>query len=302
MNPDARYVINFFNKSLEILKNFKEEFKAGRILKSEVEFASEIQRHVLKKNTVVIPSMDVVANTKSATEVGGDSFDIIEQGHNYYIYIGDVTGHGVAAGFVMMIVNALISGFSKIVENSADILARTNEIVKPRVKSNILMTLLMIRWDEEKQKMYITGAGHEYLIIYKAAEKRAFKIKSGGVALGMTKNISKILKEIEISIAKDDIIILYTDGITEARNGKHESDMMLGMDRFMEIIEHTPIETAQGVFNNITIELSRFMGYGYRQFDDITLIVMHNKGNSIIENNVSPEIAPQFITEWNWRE
>ncbi|OIP53032.1 hypothetical protein AUK10_03035 [Candidatus Gracilibacteria bacterium CG2_30_37_12] len=302
MNPDARYVINFFNKSLEILKNFKEEFKAGRILKSEVEFASEIQRHVLKKNTVVIPSMDVVANTKSATEVGGDSFDIIEQGHNYYIYIGDVTGHGVAAGFVMMIVNALISGFSKIVENSADILARTNEIVKPRVKSNILMTLLMIRWDEEKQKMYITGAGHEYLIIYKAAEKRAFKIKSGGVALGMTKNISKILKEIEISIAKDDIIILYTDGITEARNGKHESDMMLGMDRFMEIIEHTPIKTAQGVFNNITIELSRFMGYGYRQFDDITLIVMHNKGNSIIENNVSPEIAPQFITEWNWRE
>jgi hypothetical protein len=70
MNPDARYVINFFNKSLEILKNFKEEFKAGRILKSEVEFASEIQRHVLKKNTIIIPSMDIVANTKSATEVG----------------------------------------------------------------------------------------------------------------------------------------------------------------------------------------------------------------------------------------
>jgi sigma-B regulation protein RsbU (phosphoserine phosphatase) len=148
MNPDVRFVINFFNKSLEILKNFKEEFKAGRMLKSEVEFASEIQRHVLKKRTVVIPSIDIVADTKSATEVGGDSYDIIEQGDNYYIYIGDVTGHGVAAGFVMMIVNALISGFSKIVEDSADILAKTNDIVKPRVKSNMLMTLLMIRWNE----------------------------------------------------------------------------------------------------------------------------------------------------------
>lgn len=59
-----------------------------------------------------------------------------------------MTGHGVASGFVMMIVNALISGFSKIIESSADILAKTNEIVKPRVKSNMLMTLLMIRWNE----------------------------------------------------------------------------------------------------------------------------------------------------------
>ncbi len=301
MNPDVRFVINFFNKSLEILKNFKEEFKAGRILKSEVEFASEIQRHVLKKPTIVVPSIDIVTDTKSATEVGGDSYDIIQQGDNYYIYIGDVTGHGVAAGFVMMIVNALISGFSKIVENSADILARTNEIVKPRVKSNMLMTLLMIRWNEKEKKMYMTGAWHEYLIVYKASQKKAFKLKSWWVALGMTKNISKILKETQIAVEKDDLIVLYTDGITEARNGKNESDMMLGIDRLMEIIETTPMKTAQGIFNNITIELSKFMGYGHRQFDDITLIAMHYKGDRVIENNVSPEISTQFITEWNWQ-
>ncbi|MDD2891902.1 MAG: SpoIIE family protein phosphatase [Candidatus Gracilibacteria bacterium] len=301
LNPDVRFVTNFFNKSLEILKNFKEEFKAGRILKSEVEFASEIQRHVLKKRTVVIPSIDIVADTKSATEVGGDSYDIIEQGDNYYIYIGDVTGHGVASGFVMMIVNALISGFSKIIESSAEILAKTNEIVKPRVKSNILMTLLMIRWNEKEKKMYMTGAGHEYLIVYKASKNKAFKIKSGGVALGMTKNISKILKETQIAVEKDDIVVLYTDGITEARNGKNESDMMLGIDRLVEIIETTPIKTAQGIFNNITIELSKFMGYGHKQFDDITLISMHYRGDKIIENDVSPDISTEFITEWNWQ-
>ncbi|NCP77381.1 serine/threonine-protein phosphatase [bacterium] len=225
---------------------------------------------------------------------------MIEQGNNYYIYIGDVTGHGVASGFVMMIVNALISGFSKLVESSADILAKTNEIVKPRVKSNILMTLLMIRWNEQEKKMYMTGAGHEYLIVYKASKKKAFKIKSGGVALGMTKNISKILKETQIAVEKDDIVILYTDGITEARNGKLESDMMLGIDRLIEIIEATPTKTAQGIFNNITIELSRFMGYGHRQFDDITLITMHYKGDKVIENDVAPEISTEFITEWNW--
>lgn len=117
----------------------------------------------------------------------------------------------------------------------------------------------------------------------------------------MTKDVSKILKEIQISAEVGDIVVLYTDGITESRNGKNESDMMLGMDRFIEIIEKAPIKTAQGVFNNITIELSKFMGYGHRQFDDITLICMHYKGDKPIENNVSPEIGSQFITEWNWR-
>lgn len=78
----------------------------------------------------------------------------------------------------MMMVNALISGFSKMIENSADILVRTNEILKPRVKSNMLMTLLMVRWNERDKKLYMTGSGHEYLLIYKKAQNRVFTVKS----------------------------------------------------------------------------------------------------------------------------
>lgn len=95
--PDLTYIIGFFNRSFEILWNFKEEFKAGRVLRSEVELAADIQKHVLKKTDVRAGSLDIVANTKSATEVGGDSYDIIERGNNRYIYLGDVTGHGVAS-------------------------------------------------------------------------------------------------------------------------------------------------------------------------------------------------------------
>lgn len=95
--PDLAYIISFFNRSFEILWNFKEEFKAGRVLRSEVELASEIQRNVLKKTDVRIGSLDIVGNTKPATEVGGDSYDIIPRGSNCYVYLGDVTGHGVAS-------------------------------------------------------------------------------------------------------------------------------------------------------------------------------------------------------------
>jgi sigma-B regulation protein RsbU (phosphoserine phosphatase) len=99
----------FFHRSLEILKNFKEEFQSGRVLRSEVELAADIQKNVLKKSPVHVPSLEIVADSKSATEVGGDSYDVLVQGDNVYMYIGDVTGHGVASGFVMMVVNALVS-------------------------------------------------------------------------------------------------------------------------------------------------------------------------------------------------
>ncbi len=90
------YVISFFVKSLQILKVFKQELRDGRKLRSEVEIASEIQKHVLTKTDVVVPSLEIALATVSASEVGGDSVDIIPgKDNNYYIYVGDVTGHGV---------------------------------------------------------------------------------------------------------------------------------------------------------------------------------------------------------------
>lgn len=299
-NPDVSYVGNFFHRSLEILKNFKEEFQSGRVLRSEVELASDIQKHVLKKNYPQISSLEIIADTKSATEVGGDSYDIINQGDNAYIYIGDVTGHGVASGFVMMMVNALISGFSKMLENSAEILARTNEILKPRVKSNMLMTLLMVRWNEKERKLYMTGAGHEYLLMYKKSQNKVYAVKSGGIALGMTRDISKILKEIQLAFEPGDCLILYTDGITESRNGNKESDMMFGVERLIRLIADAPSKTAVGLFKHITIELSRFMGYNHRQFDDITLIVIRYKGAGDSAVPEDRHLAKENITEWNW--
>jgi serine phosphatase RsbU (regulator of sigma subunit) len=122
----------------------------------------------------------------------------------------------------MMMVNALISGFSLTDTNGANILAKTNAILKPRVKQNMMMTCLLVRWNEAEKKLYMTGAGHEYLIIYKS-NGTIQKIKTGGVALGMVKDISKALREENIQIDIDDIIVLYTDGITEARlNSKQD--------------------------------------------------------------------------------
>lgn len=300
-NPSVQYIISFFNKSLEILKNFKEELMSGKELKSEVQLAAEIQKNALTKILPKIESIDIVANAKSATEVWWDSYDVIKQNDNYYIYLWDVTGHWVASGLVMMMVNALISGFSKMLINSDAIIAHTNEILKPRIPSNILMTLLMVRWNETEKKLFMTWAWHEYLIVYKATEWKAYKIKSWWVALGMTKNITNIVKELQVNIDKWDIVVLYSDWITEARNSNKEEWLMYWIDRLMDQIEKCWIKTAQWVYNTITIDLSRWMWYNHKQFDDITLMVMHYRWDDIIENDASPIIPEENITEWNWK-
>lgn len=302
LNKEMNFVIDFFVKSLEILKNFKDEIRSGRVLKGEVEIASELQRHILQKDTMIIPSLEIAMGAKAATEVWGDSYDLIQgKDHNYYIYLGDVTGHGVASGFVMMIVNSLIAGLSLYNDSSAEILASTNAILKPRIRKNMMMSAVMIRWNEKMRKLYYTGAGHEYILVYRKATDDIIKIKTGGVALGMVKDISKILTEKEIPFSVGDVIILYTDGISEARLRSEKNGMLFSVDRIIEAIEKVQIKTAENIFNSITIDLSAFMGYKHTQYDDISLIVARYQpewGDTV--QNAYEKIPEGAITEWNW--
>ena len=177
-NPHLNYVLLFFGKTLFTLKHIKSEFLHGKEIKSEVDLAGELQEKLLKKQIPEIPDLEIVGRSKPAGEIGGDSFDIILQWDNYYIYVGDATGHGVGAGFIMMMVNALVSGFSQVTQKWNHILALTNDIIKPRVKANLLMSMLLLRWNEKEKRMFMTGAGHEYLMIYKHKQKKCFRIRN----------------------------------------------------------------------------------------------------------------------------
>ena len=308
-NKHINYITSFFANTLNTLKNIKEEFLHGKEIKWEVELWKEIQWKSLNKNLIDVPSLNIVARTKPAWEIGWDSYDTIKSDDNYYIYVWDATGHWVWAWFIMMMVNALVSASSTMHIKWNEILSLTNKILKPRVKANLLMTLLLLRWNEKEKRMFMTWAGHEYLMIYKNKNKKCYKIKSGWVALWMIKEITKLVKEQEIEFEPGDIIVLYSDWITEAIN-KPERDwteQMFWEDRLVSTIENSPNiawwnhKTAISVFNNITIALSKFMGYKFNQLDDVTLTVIQYKDKNYNPNNdYSTEIPDDFITEWTW--
>jgi len=128
-NKDLDFVIKFFNNTLNTLKNIKEEFLHWKEIKWEVSLAKEIQWKTFTKKLKEIPSLNVVAKSKPAWEIWWDSYDIIQNNDNYYIYVWDATWHWVWAWLIMMMVNALVSGFSKVYEKWSDILIKTNEIL-----------------------------------------------------------------------------------------------------------------------------------------------------------------------------
>ncbi|MDD3302382.1 MAG: PP2C family protein-serine/threonine phosphatase [Candidatus Gracilibacteria bacterium] len=311
INPNITYINTFFIEFLNSFKNIKNDFLRGKVISSEVELAKEIQEKLLNKKITPPPSLNIVARSKPMGEIGGDSFDIIQNKDNYYIYIGDATGHGVGAGFIMVMVNALIEGMTKFFVSGGSVLVKTNEILKPRIKANLLMSTLLLRWNEVEKRLFMTGAGHEYLLIYKDKLQKCFKIKSGGLALGMMKNIEKLIKENEIKFEENDIVVLYSDGVTDAINSNDNSEIKerFGEDRLVKAIEKAPnlmgkgYKTAQGVFNNITLNLSRFMGYKPFQVDDVTLVVIQYKPKDYIETNDFNENIfndESVITEWKW--
>ncbi len=309
LNPNINYIFKFFSRTLNTLRHIKDEFLHGKEIKWEVELWKEIQSKMLDKKLIDIPSLNIIAKSKPAAEIWWDSYDIIKQWDNYYIYVWDATGHWVWAWLIMIMVNSLVSWFSKVFKSWAQIITNTNEILKPRIKANLLMSLLLLRWNENEKRLFMTWAGHEYLIIYKHSKNKCFKIKSGWVALWMVKDVSNVVKEREILFEENDIVILYSDWITEAINQptKNWNEEMFWEDRLIDAIEKTPKKewknhiSASSVFNNISIELSKFMGYKYSQLDDITLCVMQYKWKDSEEDEwIYKEINEDFITEWNW--
>jgi len=262
----------FFNKVTEGFGEVSSDIKDRQRMISELSVASELQRDILPVNaTSDICGLEVVAKNKPASELGGDSYNFFTIKGKTYIYIGDVTGHGAAAGLIMTMVNSLISVFSDIYDNPYDILVNVNKYIKRHVKKSMFMTLVMLCWDCEAQKMTYVGAGHEHILIYRVESGKCDSIMSGGVALGMVPDNSAVIHEKSLDLSNGDFIVLYSDGVTEAKNIKGE---LFGLERLQNlIVEYAPDHSPEGLNYKIAQELTEYMN-GHGQDDDITLIVI----------------------------
>lgn len=205
------------------------------------------------------------------------------------MYLGDVTGHGVPAGIVVSIANALIYNYSRDVD-VREILAQVNRILKVKTSSNMFITLVMVHWNALENQLKYVSAGHEQMIHFHASTGKVTLTPSGGLALGMLPDISKQLVEQVVPMEEGDCLILYSDGIPEAWKNDKEMYGMTGLKR--AVSNYGKLENALAIRNAILSDVKEFMG-DWKQMDDITLMVLKRTDkNPMLGNGPDFKAAP----------
>jgi len=239
----------------------------------ELEVASEIQTSTFPKQ-VVADGLDLKISFAPATEVGGDSYDVIDFGDKTIFYIADATGHGVPAGMISALTSAVFATAAMQGEEVkiAEIIAQTNTIVHRKTKPNMFVTLIGFVWDKKTKTLSTANAGHEPVLIYRAKTGKVETGEKGSLALGMFPKMPKAPVETEIQLKKGDVMLAFTDGINEAANEEGQQLGMEGLEKFFAEACQAG-QTAKEIEKVLSEKSRTFRGAG-EQEDDITLLVL----------------------------
>lgn len=179
---------------------------------------------------------EVAALMVPAEEVGGDYYDCIETPHGeFWIAIGDVTGHGVESGLVSMMAQTslltTVTGTPGLAPSAA--LARVNATLfenMKRMQARLYMTFTALRVERDR---VVYAGQHQDLLIWRARRREVESVQITGTWLGLAPSIDGALRDAEITLAPDDVLLLVTDGITEADDAH---GTMFGSERLAEVI------------------------------------------------------------------
>lgn len=261
-----------FNQMSIKLKKDTEELLIKEAIEKELSIAREIQDNMLPKKSPDLKNLDLSGSLIPASSIGGDIFDYLSRPQGTYIFIADVTGHGVPAGMVANITHSTLYSFSQVYEKPLEIMTAMNTVIHAKSKRNMFATACLTRWDDGSKKLSFCNAGHEQIIHFDATAKKINLVGKGGMALGMIADLSKILKEQTIELRSGDVLMLYSDGFPEAWKTEKEN---LGMDRLSEIVLKVCKKggDAKSVREAIIKEVTGFRN-NYPQQDDMTMVVM----------------------------
>ncbi|MCU0629583.1 MAG: PAS domain S-box protein [Methanoregulaceae archaeon] len=241
---------------------------------AELQIAAEIQQSFLPEALPKIRGFDIAARSVMAKEVGGDFFDVIpfeviplDMG-KYGILIADVSGKGVPAALFMALSRIVVRVNALWHRDPAKAIGFANDIITQDSKAGMFVTLFYGSLSEKDRTLTYVNAGHNPPLMYRCSTKTFEELMPTGIFLGGIEH--QVYSSRTVEIGPGDIVVLYTDGITESING---DDEMFGEDRLRSIIlEHTGM-SAIGIMEKILEEVSVF-AVGQPQFDDITLMVI----------------------------
>tara|TARA_B100001248_G_scaffold262589_1_gene259767 strand:+ start:70437 stop:71915 length:1479 start_codon:yes stop_codon:yes gene_type:complete len=260
---------------------------AFQIEKSKIEIdltlASNIQGMLLPKTFPENPSLDIDACYHPAQKVGGDLYDAFALGPNKVgIAIADVSGKGIAASLVMAICQANLRHFARQYDSPAEVLRALNRAMSEQINRDMFITIAYAIVDTAKNQITIARAGHELPLLFRyqntPGKLEAERIGSEGMALGMVPGdiFDSIIIDRVIDFGPNDIMVLYTDGVTETVDHSGEE---FSEERLATAVEDFTERPSAGINQGILAGLEAFAG-SEQLNDDLTLITVKHVGMS----------------------
>ena len=265
----------------EITDKFRESQRSlvdQERIQQEMHLAKEIQQTLLPSEFPDIKGYEIASHYESAKEVGGDYYDFVEVDQDRTgVVVADVSGKGVPGSLVMTMIRTALRSEAKGTGSAAEVLTRVNNFVIDDIKKGMFVTLFYAILDARRRRITFASAGHNPMILYRSGTKKSYYLNPKGFPVGISVGESDLFqKSIEddtIQLTRGDIIICYTDGITEAMNAKRE---LFGEERFHEVICRFGHLNAKEFVEKLKEELDSFTE-GQVQYDDITFVVIKEK-------------------------
>ena len=241
-------------------------------IKRELEIAREVQQQLLPSSMPKLDGYSIQGVCRSAFEVGGDYFDFFTlENNNLGIVIADVSGKGTSASFYMAELKGLMMPLSSAIASPRSLLIDLNHKLLGNIDRQSFISMIYGIINPTTRKFTFARAGHNALLKLGQNGKHFF-LTPGGIGLGLAAGEKFVnnLEETSISIVKDDLLIFYTDGITEAMNEHNEE---YGEDRLLEVTLMSKAKTVADIQADILDSVDEFLGTRQAQ-DDQTMIIV----------------------------
>ena len=271
----TKIVGTFANQAGISIENFRllEEALQSERYKEELKIAKTVQKSLLPQMLEKDPQFEIAAFSESADEVGGDYYDTLRISPNETsLIIADVSGKGTTAAFHMSQMKGIFHSLAQNCIEPDEFMIRANKALVYCLERGSFISASFFMVNTATKKIRYARAGHCPVLYYCAETGKAEYLRDKGVALGMVRNNSynKFIEANEFSYGPGDIMVLYTDGITEAKSTKGDE---FGYDRLAEVLTSVKDQSPMQIQERLINELYEFSGTKNINDDYTTMII-----------------------------
>jgi len=259
--------------SVENYRLLNEAIKNERY-KEELKIAQRVQRSLLPDTLHHDDSFEICGFSIAADEVGGDYYETKKLGDNQFVLIiGDVSGKGTSAAFNMSQMKGIFHSLVQLQPKPSDFLLMANNALSQCLEKNHFITTSYFIIDTEKKTINYSRAGHCPTLYYDHKKKESEYLSIDGMGLGILRNnlYKQYVHEKTFSFLPGDILVLYTDGIVEAKNSK---GIEFGYERLKTVLNASATLNVEQIQNKIIQEVYKFIGKNRIADDDYSLMII----------------------------